>query len=182
MAKKPEGAKPKARTKTTRKAASAAGARPKGKPAKKPAAKRDGRPTKYYPALHLPLAEAWAAVGLTSDQIAAKLGINRATLYRWQKDNPDFCDALKKGKALPDDTVQASLFQRATGYNFKAVKIFMPANASKPVYAPYVEHCPPDVTAQIFWLKNRRPSDWRDRREVDVNQNDLPAIVVEAAE
>jgi hypothetical protein len=38
-----------------------------------------------------------------------------------------------------------------------AVKIFMPAGAKKPVYAPYVEHVPPDVTAAIFWLKNRDP-------------------------
>jgi hypothetical protein len=51
---------------------------------------------------------------------------------------------------------------RANGYSYDAVKIFMPAGAKKPVYAPYVEHVPPDVTAGIFWLKNRDPAHWRD--------------------
>jgi hypothetical protein len=48
------------------------------------------------------------------------------------------------------------------------VKIFMPAGAKKPVYAPYVEHVPPDVTAGIFWLKNRDPAHWRDAWQIEV--------------
>jgi hypothetical protein len=48
------------------------------------------------------------------------------------------------------------------GYTYPAVKIFMPAGAKKPIYAPYEEHVPPDVTAGIFWSKNRRPDKWRD--------------------
>jgi len=53
--------------------------------------------------------------------------------------------------------VERSLFHRANGYNYDAVKIFMPAGRDKPVYAPYIEHVPPDTTAGIFWLKNRDP-------------------------
>ena len=56
---------------------------------------------------------------------------------------------------------------RGVGYSYDAVKIFMPAGAKKPVYAPYVEHVPPDVTACIFWLKNRDPAHWRDAWQVD---------------
>jgi hypothetical protein len=63
--------------------------------------------------------------------------------------------ALKAGKAFH---VERSLYQRAVGYSHDAVKVFMPAGAKKPVYAPYVEHVPRDVTACLFWLKNRRPS------------------------
>jgi hypothetical protein len=51
---------------------------------------------------------------------------------------------------------------RAVGYSFDSVKIFMPAGAKKPIYAPYVEHMPPDPTSMIFWLKNRDPARWRD--------------------
>jgi hypothetical protein len=51
--------------------------------------------------------------------------------------------------------------------NYGAVKIFMPAGAKKPIYAPYVEHIPPDVTACIFWLKNRRPDLWRDTHQLE---------------
>ena len=55
---------------------------------------------------------------------------------------------------------QRSLYERANGYNYEATKIFMPANRAKPVYAKYIEHIPPDVTACIFWLKNRDPQHW----------------------
>jgi hypothetical protein len=51
------------------------------------------------------------------------------------------------------------------GYTHPAVKVFMPANAKTPVYAPFVERYPPDATSMIFWLKNRQPEKWRDRRE-----------------
>jgi hypothetical protein len=53
---------------------------------------------------------------------------------------------------------ERSLYHRAIGYNYEAVKIFMPTDREKPVYAPYVERVPPDVTACIFWLKNRDPA------------------------
>jgi hypothetical protein len=60
------------------------------------------------------------------------------------------------------------LYERANGYSYDAVKIFMPAGAKKPVYAPYVEHVPADVTACVFWLKNTKPTEW------DQNQSGLP--------
>jgi hypothetical protein len=64
---------------------------------------------------------------------------------------------LKTGKEVADKRVERSLYHRANGYNYEAVKIFMPANRSKPVYAKYIEHIPPDVTAGIFLMKNRDP-------------------------
>jgi hypothetical protein len=54
-----------------------------------------------------------------------------------------------------------SLYERANGYNYDAVKIFMPAGAKQPVVVHYV------VTAGIFWLKNRDPDNWRDVQNVD---------------
>jgi hypothetical protein len=60
-----------------------------------------------------------------------------------------------------------SLYERANGYNYEAVKIFMPAGAKQPVVVHYVEHMPPDVTAGIFWLKNRDPENWRDVQNVN---------------
>jgi hypothetical protein len=59
------------------------------------------------------------------------------------------------------------LYHRAVGYNYEAVKIFMPANRSKPVYAKYIEHVPPDVTAAIFWMKNRDPQHSRDSQQLE---------------
>ena len=63
--------------------------------------------------------------------------------------------------------VRRSLYARAVGYNYEAVKIFMPANREKPVIVPYIEHVPPDVTAGIFWMKNRDPQNWRDSQQLE---------------
>jgi hypothetical protein len=64
-------------------------------------------------------------------------------------------------------SVTRSLYARAVGYNYEATKIFMPAGREKPVYAPYIEHVPPDTTAGIFWLKNRDPQHWRDTQQLE---------------
>ena len=58
--------------------------------------------------------------------------------------------------------VERSLYERANGYNYEAVKIFMPAGAKQPVVVHYTEHCPPDVGAAFIWLKNRDPEHWHD--------------------
>jgi hypothetical protein len=55
------------------------------------------------------------------------------------------------------------------GYSYDAVKIFLPAGASKPTIVPYVEHVPPDTTAAIFWLKNRQPAHWRDAWQIEAS-------------
>jgi hypothetical protein len=70
-------------------------------------------------------------------------------------------------RAKRGSRVERSLYQRGVGYSYDAVKIFMPAGAKKPVYASYVEHVPPDLTAQIFWLKNRDPARWRDAWQIE---------------
>jgi hypothetical protein len=71
------------------------------------------------------------------------------------------------GWGRPVLRVTRSLYARAVGYNYEAVKIFMPANREKPVIVPYIEHVPPDVTACIFWLKNRHPEHWRDSQQME---------------
>jgi hypothetical protein len=70
-------------------------------------------------------------------------------------------------RSVADNRVERSLYERAVGYNYEAVKIFMPANREKPVYAKYIERVPPDVTAGIFWMKNRDPENWRDVQNVN---------------
>lgn len=101
--------------------------------------------------------------GATEQEVADVIGIKRDTLIRWAKQNPAFRDALKMGKDGPDQRVERSLYHRAIGYSFDAKKIFQ--HEGKPVIVPYREHIPPDTTACIFWLKNRRPDLWRDKVE-----------------
>jgi len=132
-----------------------------------------GRPTKYNPKFHPLLAEALAASGKTVDQIADKIGVHRDTIFDWQNKHPEFSDALKKGKEGPDDKVERSLFERATGYTFDSEKIVTislgQGMGSEVERVAIEEHCPPDVTAQIFWLKNRRPDRWREKQETELS-------------
>jgi hypothetical protein len=123
-----------------------------------------GRPSKYrddYPEQARKLFDR----GFTDLEVADQFGVGRTTLYRWQIEHPEFRNALKAGKELADDRVVNSLYHRATGYTYDAVKIFMPAGAKKPVIVPYREHVPPDSTSMIFWLKNRRPEEFRNNPE-----------------
>lgn len=106
-----------------------------------------------------------AMLGMTDAKIAEEMGVNRATIARWKEKYKEFCDALKKGKETPDDAVQSALFQRAVGYTHPEDKIFQ--YEGEPIIVPTVKHYPPDVTACIFWLKNRKPEMWRDKREFE---------------
>ena len=105
--------------------------------------------------------EGWARDGLTDDQIAKNIGINRDTLYRWKKAHSDISDALKRGKEVIDRQVENALLKRALGYTYDEVT-FEDGVEVKRVR----KQVAPDTTAQIFWLKNRKPEEWRDKREI----------------
>ena len=89
------------------------------------------------------------------------------TIWRWRSRYPDFCNALKVGKHPADDRVEASLYHRAVGYTFNSEKVFQ--FQGEIIRAPIVEHVPPDVGAASLWLKNRRPAEWRDKQDVQVD-------------
>lgn len=129
----------------------------------KPRAKL-GRPTSYNPA-YCKQAFNFCLLGATIPELAAFFEVHPDTISEWQSRHPAFSEALKKGKARADADVANKLYRRATGYSHEAVKIFFPAGSKKPVYAKYVEHFPPDTTAMIFWLKNRRSATWRDQHD-----------------
>jgi hypothetical protein len=102
--------------------------------------------------------------GATEPDVARALGVDRVTLWRWKAEHPDFCNAVKTAKAIADDRVEAALYERATGYSIETTKLFH--EGGKVIAVEQLEHYPPDPTSMIFWLKNRRPLDWRDRREI----------------
>lgn len=125
-----------------------------------------GRPSTYSEEF-AKQAEKLAALGATDMEVADFFEVDVRTIYRWKHDHPEFCQALNVGKDKADERVINSLYQKAVGYEQDAVKIFMPGGADAPVYAPYREKIAPDTTAAIFWLKNRRPAEWRDKQEVE---------------
>jgi hypothetical protein len=122
-----------------------------------------GRPSKYD-AKFLDTAARMYSGGATDVEVADELGVSRSTLYNWQQQHPEFLDVAKLGKEAADGRVERSLYNRAVGYDFDSVKIFQYEGA--PVVVPFREHVAPDPGAAFNWLKNRKPADWKDRREV----------------
>ena len=126
-----------------------------------------GRPSVYETDIKdkLALVQGWARNGLTNDQIAHNLGINRTTLYKYQQKYEDFANALKKGKEVVDFEVENALLKRALGYDYVEVKEEI-ENGVVTKVTKTLKHVSPDVGAAAFWLKNRKPTEWRDRKEV----------------
>lgn len=123
-----------------------------------------GRPTKYDPKLS-PLVEALCEFGATDQELADVLEIDVGTLYRWKNNYPEFCKVLKVGKEQADNRVERSLYSRANGYEHDDVDIKV--IDGKIVKTKLRKYYPPDTTAGIFWLKNRRRDDWRDQSNID---------------
>ena len=130
----------------------------------------------------LTLLEGWARDGLTDEQIAKNMGIAAKTLYEWKKNYGEICKALKKGKEFTDRLVENALLKKATGevrtikkpIKVKEVLYEDGKRISEKEHIEYADeeiYIPPDTTAQIFWLKNRKPEDWRDKRIVDDSSN-----------
>ncbi len=121
----------------------------------------------------LTMIEEWAVSGLTDSEISNNMGIACSTLYEWEKKYPEISDALKRGKAVADFEVEDALFKRAIGY--KSVETKEVIENGKTVSKTVTEkEVAPNVTAQIFWLKNRRPNEWRDNppNEIDMEDSD----------
>lgn len=115
--------------------------------------------------------EGWARDGLTDEQIAKNMGISRQTLYDWKNKYPDISDALKRGKEIVDREVENALLKRALGYKYKEIRT--ETDEYGRVKTIEIEkEVVPDVTAQIFWLKNRKPTEWRDKQEFDIGGKD----------
>lgn len=113
--------------------------------------------------------EGWARDGLVDEQIAQNIRISRDTLYAWKKRYPDISDALKRGKEVVDRQVENALLKRALGYEYEEVKEKFEGNAMTERTVTKKEVVP-DVTAQIFWLKNRKREAWADRQNIEISQ------------
>ena len=108
------------------------------------------------------LLEGWARDGLTDEQIAHNIGISRGTLYDWKKAYPDISNALKRGNDVVDIELENALMKRALGYEYTEERVEISDKDGRKVIQT-TKHVAADTTAQIFWLKNRRPDKWRDK-------------------
>ena len=122
-----------------------------------------GRPSKKKN-IDLGLVEMLASFALTDAQISKALGISQRSLDIYKKDEK-FFRSLKAGKAVADERVERSLFERATGYSHPDTDIR--AVEGKIITTDVIKHYPPDTTACIFWLKNRKRDEWRDKQQIE---------------
>lgn len=104
--------------------------------------------------------QGWARDGLSDEQIAHNMGISRSTLSEWKNKYSDIADTLKKTKEIVDREVENALFKRAMGYKYDEVTYERGEEVKR-----VTKEVAPDTTAQIFWLKNRKPAEWRDKIE-----------------
>lgn len=133
----------------------------------------------------LTLIQGWARNGLIDKQIAKNLGISVDTFYKYKNEHSEFSEAIKKGKEVVDIEVENALLKRAMGYEYEEVTRERVVKKDKygqtmidihglPVHEMVVtkvvkKDVIPDTTAQIFWLKNRKPEDWRDVNKIEAN-------------
>lgn len=140
---------------------------------------------------NLLLVASWARNGLTDQQIAHNIGITPKTLCEWKNKYGEFRDALKKNKEVADSIVENALFIKTQG---QYVNVRKPMKVKRINYDPdtgkkiseeeeIVEaneliYIPADTTAQIFWLKNRRPDRWRAKPELEAVETEEAGVIV----
>lgn len=123
-----------------------------------------GRPTAFKKE-YVEQARKLCELGATDREVASFFKVAESTLYLWKHAHPSFSEALKVGKDVADERVVQSLYRKATGYTFDSEKIFCTDGIV--TRAAIVEHVPPSDTAAIFWLKNRRKDEWRDKQDIE---------------
>lgn len=123
------------------------------------------------------LVEGWARDGLTDEQISSNLGISTSTFYEYQKKHSEFSETLKKGKEVIDYEVENALLKRALGYEFEEKTYETRWDESQGRFREVLtkkvrKEVVPDTTAQIYWLNNRKPKQWKNKRNDEENNNE----------
>lgn len=121
---------------------------------------------------NLTMIEGWARQGLTNEQIAKNIGVNADTFYTWLKKYPEISESLKKGKAPVDFEVENALYKRAVGFDYEEIETIEEEvdGVFKTRVKRTLRTALPDTSAIIFWLKNRKPEQWRKLNPVVENK------------
>src|SRR5690242_17330152 len=141
-----------------------------------------GRPSSFKPEF-IPQTIKLCRLGATEAELADILGVSTGTIDNWKETIPEFLGALKEGKAGSDMEVADRLYQRALGFEYEeaqpvTLKTVLYENGKRVSEEQRVEIVmvkrvvPPDTTACIFWLKNRRKVEWRERQEAPQKGDD----------
>jgi hypothetical protein len=152
--------------------------KPSRKPASNPkAAAKRGRPTAYL-LQYAEQARRLAMLGLTDAEMAEFFSVSERTLNTWKKAHPDFLQSLKAGKIEADTHVASGLYQSAIGGHVVTESREQKAPDGSITRTTETKQVPPNVTAQLFWLKNRQSTKWRDKHEIqqDVSMTGVATV------
>lgn len=143
--------------------------------------KRKGKYEKWYSEENIELIKGFARSGFIDKEISKEIGISIATFYNWKKEYPEFKEALETSKKIANIRVEMGLYKRALGYVAEDVEEHY--NKKGELISKHVKkyHVKGDVTAQIIWLKNRDPENWRDRKFIEWNHAENETGVIEIA-
>lgn len=120
-------------------------------------------------------------LGATDTEIAYFFNISIRTFAEWRATDLRLMETLAIGKVAADNRVERSLFARAIGCELPAVKIFYNHRTGEVIEHKYIERYVPDVTACIFWLKNRKPDVWRERYDLPQTSPEEAAMIAQEA-
>jgi hypothetical protein len=123
-----------------------------------------GRPTEYKQDYNIQV-EKLCRLGATDKELADFFEVTEQTINNWKETHPIFFESIKKGKIEADANVADRLYQRALGFEHDSEEIKVADG--EVIRVPIRKIYPPDSTAAIFWLKNRRSKEWRDKQEID---------------
>jgi len=126
------------------------------------------RPSLYKPE-YPEQARKFCLLGATDIELADLFGVSVGALAKWKKKHPEFADAVSRGKDIANAEVASKLYKRAIGYTYQEVSTRLVKEVEHKTTT--TKHCPPDVTACIFWLKNRDKDRWRDKHETEHTGN-----------
>lgn len=124
-----------------------------------------GRPTSYKKEYCVQAAKL-CLIGAIDSQLADFFEVSEVTINTWKKEHPEFLESISEGKRVADADVEKSLYQRAMGYSHPEEKVF--CNMGDITTHDTIKQYPPETAAAIFWLKNRKPKEWRDKRETEL--------------
>lgn len=137
--------------------------------------KSRGRPKgsgeKYNANIYPDIVKSLASQGYIETQIQEIIHISVATFNKWKKEHPEFLKSLKEGKANPDKQVVAAIFKNAIGGLRETEKALVVSDGkdvgSHIEIVKVKEYHPGNVTAQIYWTKNRMPKEWKDKQDIE---------------
>lgn len=130
--------------------------------------------------------KAWCRDGYTDKQICEALGTSQDTFCKYKRLKPELVEALKIDREIADLTVENSLYKRATGCTIVETieEVYgsptneLDENGKRKIRADKIHRktitreIPPDPTSGFFWLQNRSPQKWRDRKNIEITGKD----------